>query len=392
MADTQRTDIVIVSDLHMDGGSTHRSGAFAERPFAALIGRLRADGRTRTIVLLGDTFDLPPSLCRSEAGAATGGGPQAELDRIAARWPNAFGALRAWIRDGGQLDIVAGNHDIALIQAGVQLRLLSLLGAQGDGSTIRFHSWFLHVAGVLHAEHGHQLHDLNSYAELPNPCCGAHAPDLPIGALVEVHRSYVPQTPYGARGAAARARARIRLAAAILRTIARVAWRGTEDPRATYRAARFPAAAAAEGVPAQLLYDLDELSQTGLLAMMRRLVAKAWRIAALKLARFGLLRGVGRTVARDDYLLARWPTYARILTAHAPVSVVAFGHTHVPREIRMAGGPVLMNPGSWLNTSTGRNGGAFVHIRVEPGRDSMATLRWWDGAAETDAIKQPPDA
>lgn len=157
----------VISDLHLRAG-LHDDFVFDEE-FAALLRELWAEG-VRELVLNGDTFEFPATWPDTPIHPnSTLGFTQREsverISGIAEGHGQVFEALRRWIRDGGCLVILPGNHDWELHWAAVRDRLAQLLG---DPDRQR-HRHVLHgapyqpVAGV-HIEHGHQLvHDQNSF-------------------------------------------------------------------------------------------------------------------------------------------------------------------------------------------------------------------------------------
>lgn len=163
----------VISDLHLRAG-LHDDFVFDEH-FAELLQVLWADG-VRELILNGDTFEFPamwpdtPLHPNSTLGF-TEAESVARIDGIALAHGWVFEALRRWIRLGGKLVFIPGNHDWELHWNAVQMRLAQHLG---DPDAQR-HRHVLHGAPYLpvrgvHIEHGHQLvHDQNSFLHPLSP-------------------------------------------------------------------------------------------------------------------------------------------------------------------------------------------------------------------------------
>jgi UDP-2,3-diacylglucosamine pyrophosphatase LpxH len=311
-------DIVVVSDLHFrsrDPDPGRRDVAFAAfvRSLPAIVHLPPASVR---LILLGDTFDLPTrapqgrtATDRTSAWAAL---VQAELATLTRKYPGSVEALGAWLRNGGSIDVVAGNHDMALQLPAVATYMRDQLRA--PGASLRVVSWIVYERGRLYAEHGHQYHDLAAVPLWLEP--GFAARDETSGAPL-LRGLDEGSTPRFARDLVRFVLAPRRLAAS----------------RRGYRNRTIAAHAEAIGLPIDTLTALDRLSETTMLSVMRRLI----------------LRTTGDTAA-SDYLLSAAERINRVLAAsgHA-VPVTIFGHSHTPgiRELRDAPDRSYANAGSW---------------------------------------------
>lgn len=194
-------DIAIVSDLHLSAGYDERTGAFSRledffydgafgRFLADLERRAAAEGRRWRLVILGDLFDfLQVELDRYAPPQAETGDriTLAKLNRIARGHRELFAALGRFAAAGFPVEIVAGNHDVELIRASTQRRLVELVvaasGRPEAAQQICFHPWIFYVPGVVYAEHGHQYDDVNSFATQLRPFArGGDQVDLPLGS------------------------------------------------------------------------------------------------------------------------------------------------------------------------------------------------------------------
>ena len=169
--DPGRWGITIVSDLHLSLGCHrgHNAGGHVlhDAGFARFLGHVRRRAAEQCsgwrLVVLGDLVDLPDAETPPAETITT-------LTKVAAGHPGLFGAVGEFLAAGMQVDVVAGNHDVALLRRAVRERLADLvLAAAGDSSVmagIRFHPWIYHLPGVLYAEHGSQYHDINAMPAL----------------------------------------------------------------------------------------------------------------------------------------------------------------------------------------------------------------------------------
>jgi UDP-2,3-diacylglucosamine pyrophosphatase LpxH len=363
-------DIVVVSDLHLTGGAAGRtSGAFAG--FLADLGR-RASRRPLRLVILGDFLDLPrplPTTGGRGGRAAFEGAVTAELERIAARHGELFGAFADLVAGGAMVDVVAGNHDIALLHGFAQRRLRRLLAA-GDG--IAFHPWIYHLPGTLYAEHGHQYHDVNAIPLLLQPWEADDPALLQRPLALELERCLAVPRP--------------RSALALADRVCRLSGPALGSRRAAYRRDTLGRYAEQVGLAHGALLAIDGLSQ-----------ASAWSVAC-RLARTRLVAPVRRAWSpgplrrvsdRAAYLHRALPAIDGALRAAGQaVPCYVFGHTHLAEERPLGGGAArYLNTGTWsaalpagdpASPAPGRF--TFVEVSDGPGGSGPAAwlLRWND--------------
>jgi hypothetical protein len=192
---TAVTELIIVSDLHLDGRPGSRPASDRATAFAAFLRDLarRSTAAELRLVLLGDLFDLPAS--GPAGGPATAlrgrGRPRlVALDGIPARAEVVSGLGRC--RGGGVGGRGAGNHDQALALPAAWSRLGDAIGA-GRGA-LALHPWILYVPASC-TEHGHQHHDLSVIPMLLRPDARA---DAPCAMLADAWHS-APPAPRVAR-------------------------------------------------------------------------------------------------------------------------------------------------------------------------------------------------
>ena len=333
--------LVVASDLHLDASPdpARRDGGAAFTRFLASI-VLPDDRPGARLLLLGDTFEL------ADASANGDGHAIARMNEIAGAHPRLLATLLECLRRGWRLDIVPGNHDMALTRSAVQRRLIRLLGTAAH--RMRIHPWLYHVPGVLYAEHGHQHHDLNRFPTVL-------APDDPR----RPDRLFVP--PLGAWTG--------KVSARLLRAF-------VDSRRGEFRV-RSPAyrARIAEVEP-RLALPRDVVSQLHGLSRFR------FRSTAVRLAR----RALNLPAARqpDGYLIAAAGRIHSVLSeVGRDVPVYAFGHTHHARTVRLADGAWYVNTGTW--TADVRGAGPdrddpdlYPYLDITVGTaDIVPAIRYW---------------
>jgi len=349
-----------VSDLHLGHGPDHRGTAAALAKFLGVIGDTRPEA-DRSIVLLGDSFDLP-----ADDSAA------ASLLAIAHRHPEVFAALGRARGAGVDIEVVCGNHDAALARPVVRDALEQLLAAGAaawpapEPGVVKVRPWWLHEPHVFHAEHGHQHHDVHRMPTLLEQAVSS----APAGSLLTAWSTAAGAGP-------------VRQLSALTRAVATAR-------RAERRAA---------GAPYLALVD-EEASRAVFPVPAARALAGTSRFRVVPAA-----AGVGRRVlARRIGVGARGPVLAHAaarvqsaLDLHgAPVPFVLFGHTHRAEKHVIAGtSACYLNTGTWSDDVRGdgpdrRDGQLFPYIRVdalgvEDVVTAQASLRYWgvSGCAET---------
>ena len=323
---------VLVADLHLACGPG--DPFTADEEFARTVGDLLAEagGRRFRLVLLGDSVDFPavPLPGRPVTPATGPADAVAKLDRVLAAHPLVVGVLRQVVAAGQRIDVVAGNHDMELLLPAVQDRLRAAVG--GGPDTVTVHPWFLHVPGVLHAEHGQQHHDVNRFPELG-------CPDGPGGPLVVPAGSYLDalvhlraRSPQASPPALAAQGAR--MAAGLVGGLVRLS-RAERRRRSRERAL----AAGDAGLPPAVVVDLDRAGAATPVTILRR----AGAMAARRLP-------VARPGPATPYMHGAAAAVDRVLAAHGwAVPFLVFGHTHVADDVPVPGGAPAryLNPGTW---------------------------------------------
>jgi len=359
-------ELLIVSDLHLGVSVGDRGVALAS------FVRDATDAGIQRLVLLGDSLDLPTHVS-GLGGDATDRWVTAAADaveRIADAQPQAFDAIAQFIARGGRLELIAGNHDVALHLRVVRTALVDRLG--GRRAAVGWHPWALHLPGLLWAEHGSQHHDLHAIPEWLSPPATRSTWGLPPGRAIEaLSIAARDRRPSRALLEAAAALAADAFASAAARpALART--------RRAYRARELPACASALELPLSSLVAVDRLSETDL-----------WAIAA---------RLMRRRLERDSELPASFlgPAAQRVHAILAAVGrevrIYAFGHTHAPTVMALspaASGAWFANAGSWaglrpaaLDARIGVGRYPFLRISVADRPDPIIELELWNAARE----------
>ncbi len=221
-----REEWVLVSDVHLneilapDHAATtntpqgwweykaHASSQDADlASFMKAIDARRPAWFDRSVILFnGDTFDFDTCFSAPEGVAAPPEGLPPTIDgsvykmgRILGDHPGFVSALAAFCGAGNRAVFVFGNHDRELHFPEVQALLVQLVAAAAPAGTseavaaaITFEPWFVHVPGVLYAEHGNQYDATCSYRDVLDPSVPPdrnHATELetPFGSLLGRH-------------------------------------------------------------------------------------------------------------------------------------------------------------------------------------------------------------
>ncbi len=349
-----RREWYVLSDLHLTGGPGSRDIDAALPRFLEAVAGPGMSAR-RTIVLLGDTFDLHGPVHQSWAEVAQ------RIECLAGAHAGILEALAALVRGGVGLHVVGGNHDIQLTRPAAATLLTSLLGLEAGHPGVRFSPWVVHEPGVFYAEHGNQHHELNrmptvlSVREL-----GDGRETLPVTPLAAASR--------GHPGGSAEGTAVARVARSLRSTqrherMARTAWYDGLLARE----------AAGLGMSGRALADVAATSRFN----TRRALTAA--------ARRSLERRVG--VNRPgSYLAPRAAEIHRILTRHGqPAAAYVFGHTHRAERLELPGAPAAtyLNAGTWGSDIRGTgpdqvDRGLFPFVQITAFPDCVrAELRFW---------------
>jgi hypothetical protein len=331
------------------------------------------DTPIRRLVLLGDSLDLPTHVSGSGADAASCWRVTAigAVDRIADTHREPFDALATFAAGGGRLELLPGNHDVALQMPAVRRTLLDRLG--DDGGAVGWHPWIFHLPGLLWAEHGGQHHDLHAVPEWLSPGPGRSTWGLPPGRAIET-LSLATKRRRGPSRELVAAAASV-AADGIASAFARPALART---RQVYRARELPSIAAASDLPESLLVAIDRLSETD-----------GWSIAARLIRR----RLAGGDPSPASFLGPAARHVQAILAAGGrDVRIYAFGHTHAPAILPIgpsAPGAWFANAGSWaglqpaaLRARVGPDRYPVLRIQAAAGRDPTIELVLWNAADE----------
>lgn len=366
MTTASSEELLIVSDLHLGVSVGDRGVALAS------FVRDATEAGIQRLVLLGDSLDLPTHVSGPRGNRAERWATAAAdaVERIADAQPQACDAITQFISRGGRLDLLAGNHDVALHLPVVRAALVHRLG--GSGATVRWHPLALHLPGLLWAEHGSQHHDLHAVPEWLSPPAMRSTWGLPPGrAIEELSIAARDRRRSRAVAEAAAALAADGLASAAARP-------GLARTRRAYRTRELPACAAALGLPLSSLVAIDRLSETDL-----------WSIAA-RLVR----RRLGRDPESPASFLgpAAQRVHAILAAAGHDVRIYAFGHTHAPVVLPpgpAAPGAWFANAGSWaglrpaaLDARIGLGRYPFLRIPAADRSDPTIELKLWDATHE----------
>jgi UDP-2,3-diacylglucosamine pyrophosphatase LpxH len=337
----------LLSDLHL--GVSEEDPRCPGRVLPEFLRRevLAAPAAERHVVFVGDTFEL--------AGFA-GDESLARLESILARHPETFRALEACAGRGVRLHFVCGNHDVELARPSVAGRLAALLSPAEPGR-VRVYPWFLHVPGVLVAEHGHQHHALHRVPEVLRAAVnGTDELDLPPLAAWNAH-------PWRSRLARAGAVARACLA--------------SERAERRVRELAYEELLLAESLP----LALDAVAVRDLARLSRFRTVSALPVAATRM----VLAAAGRSIAGDRAPAAAG-RFARTLQAHgSAVAWYVSAHTHRALESALEACPTrYVNTGTWSSDVRGhgpdqsdRRAFPYATINAAPDGATTGGLRYW---------------
>ena len=341
----------LVSDLHLDASDDD-----PRRPGRELPGFLRrevlaAPGPERHVVFVGDTFELTGF---SEDQSL------ARLKSILDQHVDTFRTLQECAALGVQLHFVCGNHDVELARPSVAASLAELLSPVEPGR-VGVHPWFLHVPGVLVAEHGHQHHALHRIPELLRTAVnGTDGLDLP--PLAAWHAQ-----PSGSRLSRAGAVARACLA--------------SERAERRVRSDAYDVLLQSES--RRLALDEDVVRELARLSRFRTVSAVPRTVTRMVLA------AAGRSIASEQAPAAAG-RFARTLEAsRSGVAWYISAHTHRALESPLEDCSTrYINTGTWCSDVRGRGPDQsdrrafpYAMVDVTPAGETSGALRYWHPTA-----------
>lgn len=440
---------VLVSDVHLNEIiEPHYAGWWQYKSresrqdsdlasFFAAIQERRPDYFSRSVLVFnGDTFDFDTCFSAPEGREVppeglppTVDGSVFKMSKILSDHPLFVTALARFLAEGNRAIFVLGNHDRELHFPEVQEVLRSrLAGAAPVGTSagvaerVGFEPWFIHVPGVLYAEHGNQYDSTCSYRDVLDPSVPPdreHALELetPFGSLLGRHtlcrlgtfnpyndesfilsiggyiqhwrRYYFPKRPFFRAYFAASWKGLRELRSRRNRQVRRYEQAQT-PPRPSAQSAPYRAYAAKKGVDAAFIERQLRLTSAPIVDRMRLLLHEVWidRFAFLLLAMTLLLIGVIlveswtqalmlllfvpgvvwvlRAMGRGSLALqerARWGLVAESIAEALSVPVVAFGHSHRPERRPLTHGGRYYNLGSWAPVLPSDRGSALAKAR-----------------------------
>ncbi len=186
MSDAQ-PDIIVVSDLHLGRGKNQESGRYYEleaffydadfqRFCRYLCTTFAARGQTFRLVFNGDTFDLlrldpVPLPGERDSFFTPVMSPKRaayETQRVLEGHPLFVDALAQVLREGHEIVLLPGNHDIEVQWAPVQDTIRDVIAVRGslaseDLARLRIQPWFYYEEGRIWIEHGCQYDPENAF-------------------------------------------------------------------------------------------------------------------------------------------------------------------------------------------------------------------------------------
>ena len=355
--------VAVISDIHLGDPTLPNLEDFAcDAEFEHLLtSRVPARlGAPVSLVIAGDFIDFPqvlPEIARHAHGDRYGTTEAESLrrfERVLAGHPRVFAALARFLRDGGQVCLLAGNHDPDYHWPGVEAAMRTALGDPPRPQFTFVANGAIHERGV-YIEHGNQYSFDNRFDAWPRPILDA--PDglrleRPWGTLFmdmvyndaeEAHPFLNRIYPHDALAAiVARSlvggQASIRLIARIVAFLARkggrLAWEHLLGDDAA-------PAADITTLARTLAPQLDDVDLSTVARLARtELIASGSQSQSTALP--GLL---GRN---DERGMTRRATE---LLVHGEATIVVFGHTHVLVDHAPFGADDprrVFNTGSWM--------------------------------------------
>jgi len=149
----ERTQIVIISDMHLGADTAYAECIQNQGPMVELLNEVAESPTIRELVIAGDLLDewFVPATTDTYAGK-----DQTDfVDRIAASNPEVFGAINRIIEEGNILvTYVPGNHDLAITALNVERILPGVQQERDDVLGLGTYSPVDHAEIAI--EHGHR--------------------------------------------------------------------------------------------------------------------------------------------------------------------------------------------------------------------------------------------
>jgi UDP-2,3-diacylglucosamine pyrophosphatase LpxH len=326
-----------------------------------------------------------------------------KLERALSHHPGFVAALADLLARGGRVVYVLGNHDRELHFPEVQRAFLDAVerrareaGASLLGGSLSFEPWFFYVPGEIYAEHGHQYDYYSSFRYPLWPVVPSHEGEtiaLPMGNLSNRYLMNAMGTfnpfasdyilnlfRYLAHWFRHYAFSRRSLALSwiigsliVLRKLLGLKRKLRSEPPEDRK--RLEATARRFDLAPETLVELGQLHPLPIMHRYYRVMRELWidrvLIALLltggtialalvpiplwiklmvPLSGFPLLYFIYEWLAQGDtiFSLAKViPERARTVARLLPTPVVAFGHTHVPRQIPLGRGVTYVDTGTW---------------------------------------------
>jgi UDP-2,3-diacylglucosamine pyrophosphatase LpxH len=449
----EAANILVVSDLHfgeelLPGATTERRtavelGARAFRELLQYHASRRLGGRPWRLVIAGDLFDfmsvvIPstvdrPAKTMDERRYGRFRTIEAGIERmrmIGERHRGLFADMVRFAAAGHSIDIIAGNHDIELLEGEVvaelerQMRLAASEAAASATPTrgavqnidaalarIRVVPWFVYIPGVAWIEHGHIYDEGCSFQYNLSPIdprTGTMIDNADFAATRYLAMTVPELDPHGIEewsfwgymrygwqiGAISFGRlwaGYARFTWALIRASAQHrSYKGSEARRRAHLE-RLQQVASSTGVSLENLMSIDRLARTPMTVGWRRLGRM------LMLDRFVLALGLIAVIAVLALLLpAMWAVIGAGLAAvsaacahvwlgehhvtsqlpmraipvrlrrHVDAPVIVFGHTHDPRWQPLRSGGIYVNSGTWLPALRPGLRRSFTHVQIQP--------------------------
>lgn len=171
--------LFIVSDLHLGSGHAEANPLedfFADKQFRDFLKYIARHGHNNVeLLILGDAFDFPqvmPLLGKKWPEPSEGTTQQQSVDRVKAIVGGHavfFTALADFVKEGGTVRFLRGNHDVDLCWREVQQILQKEIVKPGARGELIFWPKHVYRVGPLYCEHGNQYSQENAHEDPDNP-------------------------------------------------------------------------------------------------------------------------------------------------------------------------------------------------------------------------------